>query len=293
MPSSRVADSTPRARWTATPALLAEHPISRAPDDLGRVGAAGESVEEEALLRRGQLESAHDLEEGAAAVAAVEQGVVGVDLRPRHSGAVGNPLQVEDLGEGRRDHAAQPELADAAVGKGVHRPGAVEAGRVDQGVEGGQREDPIGVADRPLEADRSADVVDDEVAALDLQGVDRGTGPGGEAAPGVVEAAGALGQPQAGEVEGDAAQAAGGEQRHDLAVEEAADGDAVNQDHRLAVATVEREAADAGRLERRPAASCASIARWVRSATTAIKLPTMQATSRLAATLRSSFNQVP
>ncbi len=68
-----------------------------------------------------------------------------------------------------RSHSS-PMPADARTGASSTGAGS---GRVEERVQHRHREHPLGVADRPLEADRPADVVDDEVAAVDLERVDR------------------------------------------------------------------------------------------------------------------------
>ena len=81
---SRIGSSTPSTpSTTSQPVELRARgrarPTRSAP---GRAGSARPS-QQEALLLLGQLEAAHDPQEGAAAVAALEQVVVGIDLVPR------------------------------------------------------------------------------------------------------------------------------------------------------------------------------------------------------------------
>ena len=57
------------------------------------------------------------------------------------------------------------------------------------------------------------DVVQDQVAAIDAQGVDRLAGPAAEPGPAVVEARGPFGQAEPRQIEGDSAQSAVGEHR--------------------------------------------------------------------------------
>ena len=121
-------------------------------------------------------------------IAALEQVVVGAELRAARGRGVAEPLQPEELDQGRPGHRAQVELADPRDRERVHRPGAMEGRQVEWRVEHGQRQHPVRVPHRPLGADRAADVVDDEVAALDAERVDRLAAPAGEPAEGVVEA---------------------------------------------------------------------------------------------------------
>ena len=75
------------------------------------------------------------------------------------------------------------------------------------------RPDPVTVPQRPLEADRSPDVVEDEVAALDPETIDRLARPASQSGPAVVEGLRFLGEAEARQIEGDAAQPALSEQR--------------------------------------------------------------------------------
>ena len=182
----------------------------------------GEALVQEALLFLGELEAAHDPQEGAPAVEPVDERVVGVDLGLRHRPAVAEALLAKEGGEHGLRGGAEPERAEPGDRERAHRPGAAKAGRAEQGVERGQRLDPLGVADRPLAADRPADVVDDEVTALDLERLQRLAEPAGEARPGVVELGRAIGEAEAGEVERHRAQPLVGERRHHLAVQKRA-----------------------------------------------------------------------
>ena len=109
-----------------------------------------------------------------------------------------------------------------------------------------------GLRDRPLAADRAADVVDDEVAALRAQRVDRLAEPARQARPRVVETLRAVGEPEAGKVERDRAQALVGEARDDLAVEERAGRHPVQEQHVGPRALLADEAAHAAGLEAAP-----------------------------------------
>ena len=129
------------------------------------------------------------LQEGAAAVAALQQLVVGVDLVPR-----GPPPGRRFPGGRRARRRRRGEGDSAQIGpipgmeNGRHRPWAAERGHAEQRVERRQRKHAVRVAHRPLAADRPADVVDHQVAALDSERVDRLAGPPREARPRVVEA---------------------------------------------------------------------------------------------------------
>ena len=70
---------------------------------------------------------------------------------------------------------------------------------------------PVGVANRPLAADRPADVVQDEMDAVELERVDRLAKPARQPRPRVVEARRAIGEPEPGEVERQRAHALVGE----------------------------------------------------------------------------------
>jgi len=84
---------------------------------------------------------------------------------------------------------------------------------------------------------------------IEPESVHRSGGEATQTDPGVVEVDGAVGQPQAGQVERDPAKAPGRKLGHDLAVQERGGRDAVHADHRLSVALVEHEAVHPGRGE--------------------------------------------
>ena len=92
----------------------------------------------------------------------------------------------------------RPRIANRRIVHGRRKPTELQ-----HHVERGQRVHAVGVADRPLEADRAADVVHDQVAAVDLERVDRLAGPAGQARPRVVEVGGPIGEAEAREVERD------------------------------------------------------------------------------------------
>ena len=167
--------------------------------------------------------------------------------------AIGDALRVEDLGE---DGAAASPAATARRRAARRTAASAMAGEsprpLPDRVQHGQRKDSIGVADGPVEADRAADVMDDEMAAIDLEGVDRRSRPPGQSRPRVVESLRALGQPEAREIEGDSAQALVGEHGQDLAVEERARRHAVQADDVRATALLADES-DRSRPPRRPA----------------------------------------
>jgi hypothetical protein len=129
---------------------------------------------------------------------------------------------------------AQVQLADPPTGEGLHRPGPLERRGADDGVEHGQRRHAVGGAGGDVEAHGTADVVHDEVEAIELQRVERGERPGSQARPAIVEPLRALREPQAREVEGDAAQAACRQLGEDLAVQERRGGHAVQAHDRRA-----------------------------------------------------------
>ena len=209
MAGNRTEDSTPSALSTA----LRRSPrsaVSSSPQTIwAGYGPRGQSLEVEALLLRRQLEAAHDLQERPASVAHLQQVVIGVGLLAGDRVPVRDTDLSEERGVHVAVHRAQPELADAADREGVHLPGPVEGGDVDQGVESGQRTDPLGAANRNLEADRAADVVDDQVIAVDTEGVDRRRGPARQPAPGVIEGLGPVGEAEARQVEGNSPQPSG------------------------------------------------------------------------------------
>jgi hypothetical protein len=128
----------------------------------------------------------------------------------------------------------------------------VEGADVDERVQRRQRVDPIGIADRPLEPDRSADVVDHEVDPVELECVDRLAEPAREAGPRVVEVGRALRQPEAGKVEGDPPAALVGELGKNLAVEVGARWDAVDEDDHRPLAALAYETAHAAGVEPAP-----------------------------------------
>ena len=92
--------------------------------------------------------------------------------------------------------------------KGSIDHGRLNAVDLDQGVEHRQRADPVRHRRGDLEPDRPADVVHDEVEAVEPERVDRRAREPAEPGPGVVEVLRAVGEPEAGEVERDPAQAA-------------------------------------------------------------------------------------
>ncbi len=239
-----------RGRRRPCACARARAPDPRLPRPPARANPRAEPGPEELLLRLGQLEPAHHLEEGATAVVPLQQLVVGEEFVPGYGGAVGDALQVEELGERPAIEGAQPDLTDASHREGVHRPGAAKAGGIDEGIQRGQRKHPFGIADRPLEADRSTNVVDDQMAAFDVERCKRRVREGRQARPAVVVAGWSLGEAEAGEIEGDGAKPTVVEERHDLPVQVAGGGNAVKEHHRLAVAAIEREAAHPIRGER-------------------------------------------
>src|SRR5206468_1494953 len=101
----------------------------------------------------------------------------------------------------------------------------------------------------PLTADRPADVVDDEVAALDPERVDRLAGPPSEPRPRVVEALGTVGEAEPGEVECNRPQPLIGDRRDHLPIEERARWNPVEQHDRRAPPLLANEARHAAGLE--------------------------------------------
>ena len=158
-----------------------------------------------------------------------EQLVVGVDLVARHRAAVGDSLEVEDLGEAEARERAQPDLAEprtanGRIDHGRRKPASssIMFSAVRECTRSGLRiahSKPIGP---PMSCttrwQRSIS-----------ERVDRLAGPAGEARPGVVEVDGAVGEPEPREVEGHPAQSLLGEHRDHLAVQEGARGDAVQR----------------------------------------------------------------
>jgi hypothetical protein len=179
----------------------------------------------------------------------VQQRDVGVDLVGRGGRAVADPLQVEEPAGDRRADGRHPEWTENRRPGQVHAPDPPEMGNVDQGVEDGERLDAVAVSQRPLEADGAADVVQDEVAAIDAERFDRIAGPAAQPRPAVVEGAGLRGQAQARQIEGHAAQPALRQQWEHLAIEEGAHRDTVHEHDRIAVALLPDEAPNAAGLE--------------------------------------------
>src|SRR5919109_487163 len=196
--------------------IQAQRGVALSPHDPDGIRVPGEALPEKALLVLAELEATHDAQERATAVLALQQVVVGEHLGKRDARAVCDPLQVEEPGHHPPVQRGEPQPADAANGERGHRPRTLEVGYAGDRVQDGEREDPLGSANRPLEPDRAADVMDDEVTAVDPQGVDRLPGPAGEAGPRVVEVHGAVCQAEAGEIEGDRAQPLLGEGRDHL-----------------------------------------------------------------------------
>jgi len=112
-----------------------------------------------------------------------------------------------------------------------------------------ERADALGRGCGQLEADRAADVVHDEVKAIEVERVDRGAGPAAVARPGVVEVVGPRRQAEARQVEGHAAQPPRGQLVEHLAVEERRGGHAVDAHHGVSVARLPHERRHAGGLE--------------------------------------------
>jgi hypothetical protein len=158
-------------------------------------------------------------------------------------------MRAANSGRGRR---VEPELAEAADGERPHRPRALKGRWIEHRVERGQAQHPVRVSDRPLAADRSADVVDDQMAATDLEGLERLAEPRGEPRPRVVEALGAVREPEAGEVERDRVQALVGERADHLAVRERARRNPVHEHDGRARSLLADEAPHAARLEAAP-----------------------------------------
>jgi hypothetical protein len=94
--------------------------------------------------------------------------------------------------------------------------------------------------------------VDDEVAALEAERVDRLPGPARQPRPRVIEVLGAVGETEPGKVEGDGAKPLARERRHHLAVEERARRDAVEEDHGGARALLADEASRPAGVEAAP-----------------------------------------
>ena len=83
-------------------------------------------------------------------------------------------LQSHQRPEGGLGERAQVDLAEAAAGEGLHRPGTLELVDLDDRVEHRERADALGRRGGQLEADRAADVVHHEVEAVESERVDRG-----------------------------------------------------------------------------------------------------------------------
>lgn len=94
--------------------------------------------------------------------------------------------------------------------------------------------------------------MDDQMTALDPEGVDGLFEPVREAAPAVVEVLRALGEAEARKIDRDRAQSRLGERRDHLAIKEGARRDPVQEQDRWAVALLTDEAAHSGRLEFAP-----------------------------------------
>ena len=143
---------------------------------------------------------------------------MGVNLVSGRRGPVGYALQIEEPAGDQQADGGHPGRSDHRRRRQVHAPDAMEVGDVDQRVEHGERPDPVAVAKRPLERNRPADVVEDQVAALDFQCVDRRAGPAPERGPAVVDIGPLLGEAEARKVKGHAPQSPIGQQRQHLAV---------------------------------------------------------------------------
>jgi hypothetical protein len=107
----------------------------------------------------------------------------------------------------------------------------MEVGDAEHRVERRQRQNAVGIAHGPFAADRSPDVVYDDVAAIHVQRIDRVTHPSRQPRPGVVEVLRPVGEAQPREVEGDRPQSLLGERGDHLPVQEGARGNAVDEHH--------------------------------------------------------------
>ena len=138
------------------------------PHDLNRVGPAPHDPAVQFLLSRRCLGAARDLQECAAPVVSLHEREVGVDLslltwlkspipcsRIRNRNLYGAP-------------ARRPQLADQGQRNGLIVHGG-PPDYVDHGVEDHQRRYPSGA--RRAESDRGADIVHDEVKAIEVQRV--------------------------------------------------------------------------------------------------------------------------
>jgi len=92
--------------------------------------------------------------------------------------------------------------------------------------------------------------VDNEMKALQIERVDGGYGVLAEPRPAVVEVLRAVGEPHAGQVEGDTAQVAGRKLVEHPSVQEGRRRDALHAEDRLAVSGLPDEAGQAGGGER-------------------------------------------
>ena len=106
-----------------------------------------------------------------------------------------------------------------------------------------------GIGRRQLEPDRAADVVHDQVEAVEPQRVDGRVREAPQPGPAVVERRAAVGEAQAGQVEGHAPQVARGQLGQHAAIQERRHRYAVDADHGLAGALLAHEAADGARVE--------------------------------------------
>jgi len=130
-------------------------------------------------LVRGALKAAHDPQKRPALICDAEQIDVRVELIASHRPHVLNALQAHQHPEGRLGQGSQVDLADAAAGERLHRPRALEALHGHERVENSQRQHALGHRRGELETNGPADVVDDEMEAVELKGVDgrRGESP--------------------------------------------------------------------------------------------------------------------
>ena len=163
-----------------------------------------------------------------------------------------DPLRIEDLGEEEPRAQAQPHLANARYRERSHRPRSSEPIDVEKCVQNSHRQHPVRVVDRPLEADRPADVVHHQMHPVKPERVDRLTRPRRKSRPRVVERSRPVRQAQSREVERRTAQPLVRQHRKHPSVEERGRRHAVEQHHVRALALLARECPHPARLEPHP-----------------------------------------
>ena len=238
--------SSPAARRAASPSRRigsagSARPRRPAPDRAPRAPRRTEP------LLGGALEAPHDAQERPAAVVALQQRDVGVDLRVGHR-AVALSLPVEQRPEVGRA-SPQPGEAPAAAREGLHHPWPLEALDLDQRVQHGERAHRGRALRPPARTPRVRRCRAPPGGSARAPGRPPPRARSAPARSSCSRVRAAVGQAQAGQVEGDPAQPSGGQLAQHLAVEEGGRRHTVDADDGLAGSLLAHEAADAGRAE--------------------------------------------